>query len=90
MRVRLQELTPPEVREAGLQLSEVEGVISMALRTGLSIRGTNWRRIWPVEFTVKLLSRALKAPPAAATMSKFWVTVEPLRTMWKTRWLGWV
>lgn len=44
--------------------------------------------IWPVEVTVKFLSMALKAPPAAVTMSKLEVTVEPLMTILKERRLG--
>ena len=64
------------------------GVISMALILGLLMMGTSWTVIWPVELTGKTLSMALKAPPAAETMSKLEVTVEPLMTILKDRELG--
>jgi hypothetical protein len=39
--VRVQELMPPEVRELGVQVSELAGVISMALRAGFSMTWTS-------------------------------------------------
>ena len=74
-----------EVRVSGEQSRERAGVISMALIFALSMTGTSWTTICPVEVTGKFLSTAFMGPPAAATMSKFWATVVPLMTMSKER-----